>query len=52
VAEATYREGELSLIDYLDSHRTYDSILSDYKASLYEWNLERAALERATGGDG
>lgn len=52
VAEAAYREGELSLIDYLDSRRTYDSVLSDYQASLFEWNLERAALERAIGGEG
>ncbi len=50
IAQTTYDAGELSLIDYLDARRTWESIMSDYQASLLEWNVERAALERATGG--
>jgi outer membrane protein TolC len=50
IAQTTYDAGELSLIDYLDARRTRESIMSDYQASLLEWNVERAALERAIGG--
>ena len=50
IAQTTYDAGELSLIDYLDARRTWESIMSEYQASLLEWNIERAALERATGG--
>jgi cobalt-zinc-cadmium efflux system outer membrane protein len=49
IAEVSYRHGEISLIDYLDSQRTYFSIMTDYQDSLYAWNADRAALERAIG---
>jgi len=49
ISEASYRQGEISLIDYLDSQRTYYSILNDYYDSLYTWNVDKAALEKATG---
>ncbi|UCC38363.1 MAG: TolC family protein [Candidatus Aminicenantes bacterium] len=51
ISEVSYKQGEISLIDYLDSQRTYYSILKDYQESLYAWNADRAALEKATGGD-
>jgi len=49
IAEASYREGEISLLDYLDSQRTYNSVLGDYYEALFNWNVEMAALERAAG---
>jgi outer membrane protein TolC len=49
IAEVSYTQGEISLIDYLDSQRTYNSILNDYLDSLYRWNTDKAALEKAIG---
>jgi cobalt-zinc-cadmium efflux system outer membrane protein len=49
IAEVSYTQGEISLIDYLDSQRTYNSILNDYQDSLYRWNADKAALEKAIG---
>jgi len=49
IAEISYTQGEISLIDYLDSQRTYFHILNDYQDSLYQWNADKAALERAIG---
>lgn len=49
ISEISYAQGEISLIDYLDSQRTYFSILDDYQDSLYRWNTDKAALEKAIG---
>ena len=49
IAEVSYREGEISLLDFLDSQRTYNSVLGDYYRALYDWNAEMAALEKAAG---
>ena len=49
IAEVSYKQGEISLVDYLDSQRTYNSILKDYQQSLYNWNVDKAALEKAIG---
>lgn len=49
ISEVSYRQGEISLIDYLDSQRTYNSILKDYQESLYKWNADKAALEKVIG---
>lgn len=49
ISEVSYRQGEISLIDFLDSQRTYNSILRDYQESLYRWNADKAALEKAVG---
>lgn len=49
ISEVSYKQGEISLIDYLDSQRTYYSILKDYQESLYAWNANKAALEKAIG---
>jgi outer membrane protein TolC len=49
IAEISYAQGEISLIDYLDSQRTYHSILNDYQESLFRWNADKAALEKAIG---
>ncbi len=51
LAEISYREGEISLLEFLDSQRTYISILEDYVNALYSWNAEKAALEKAVGED-
>ncbi len=50
IAEASYREGEISFVEYLDARRTYHSIQIEYEQALYDWNVERAALDRAAGG--
>ncbi len=49
ISAESYKQGEISLIDYLDSQRTYNSILKDYYDSLYAWIANKAALEKATG---
>jgi outer membrane protein, heavy metal efflux system len=50
IAEAAYREGEISFLEYLDARRTYRLIQIEYRQALYDWNVERAALEQAVGG--
>jgi cobalt-zinc-cadmium efflux system outer membrane protein len=49
IADISYREGEISLLDFLDSQRTYNSIMGDYHQALFAWNAELAALEKAIG---
>jgi cobalt-zinc-cadmium efflux system outer membrane protein len=49
VSRLGYSQGEISLIDYLDSIRTQYSILQDYQESLFRWNLSKAALEKNIG---
>ena len=49
ISEVSYKQGEISLIDYLDSQRTYHSILKDYQESLYAWNADKSALEKIIG---
>ena len=49
ISEQSYKQGEISLLDYLDSQRTYNSIMMDYQESLYAWNVTQAALEKAIG---
>ena len=49
IADISYREGEISLLDFLDSQRTYNSIMGDYHQALFTWNAELAALEKAIG---
>jgi cobalt-zinc-cadmium efflux system outer membrane protein len=51
ISEVSYREGEISLIDYLDSQRTFFSIMFDYQNSLFSWNMDKAALEKTIGED-
>ncbi len=51
IAETSYREGEISLLEYLDARRTYHSIQIEYFQALHEWNVEWAALDRAAGGE-
>lgn len=51
ISEVSYKEGEISLIDYLDSQRTFFSIMFDYQDSLFTWNLDKAALEKTIGED-
>ncbi len=49
ISEVSYTQGEISLIEFLDSQRTYFSILNDYQDSLYRWNVDKAALEMVIG---
>lgn len=51
IAETSYRAGEISFMEYLDARRTYHSIQVERQQALYDWNVERAALDRAAGGD-
>ncbi len=50
IAETSYREGEISLVEYLDARRTFQSIQLEYQQALYDWNRELAELNRAVGG--
>ena len=49
ISRLSYSHGEISLIEFLDTQRTYYSILSDYQESLLKWNLDKVSLERALG---
>ncbi|OGD11994.1 MAG: hypothetical protein A2Y86_01860 [Candidatus Aminicenantes bacterium RBG_13_62_12] len=49
IAEVSYREGEISLLEFLDTQRTYNNVLGDYLRALLAWNTEMAALEKAAG---
>lgn len=49
ISEISYKQGEISLMDYLDSQRTYYGVLKDYQDSLQTWNIDKAALEKAVG---
>lgn len=49
IAEISYEQGEISLIDYLDSQRTYNEVIKDYYQTLYEWNSNKASLEKSIG---
>ncbi len=50
IAETSYRQGEVSFVEYLDARRTYQSIQIEYQQALFDWNRQRAALDRAAGG--
>lgn len=50
IAEASYRAGEISFVEYLDARRTYQSIQIEYQQALFDWNRELAELDRAAGG--
>ena len=50
IADTSYRQGEISFMDYLDARRTFHSIQMQRQQALYDWNVERAALEQAAGG--
>ena len=49
-AETAYREGELSLVEWLDAVRAYSEAQSVFATLRAEVFARRAALERATGG--
>jgi cobalt-zinc-cadmium efflux system outer membrane protein len=48
-AEAAYGEGEISLLEWLDSVRAYQEAETAYVTLWAEYIARRAALERATG---
>jgi cobalt-zinc-cadmium efflux system outer membrane protein len=50
IAEVSYREGEISFVEYLDARRSYQSIQLEYQEALHDWNRELAELDRAVGG--
>jgi cobalt-zinc-cadmium efflux system outer membrane protein len=50
IAETSYRQGEISFMEYLDARRTYHSIQLQREQALFDWNVERAMLDRASGG--
>lgn len=49
IAEFSYQEGEISLIDYLDSQRSAFAIRMDYLDALLTWNADLAVLEKTIG---
>jgi cobalt-zinc-cadmium efflux system outer membrane protein len=48
-AQAAYREGETSLVEWLDAVRAFHEAESSYAALAAEQTLQRAMLERLTG---
>jgi cobalt-zinc-cadmium efflux system outer membrane protein len=50
IAETSYRAGEISLVEYLDARRTYQSIQIEYQQALFDWNRAMIELDRAAGG--
>lgn len=50
IAETSYREGEISFMEYLDARRTFQSIQIQYQQALFDWNVELATLDQAAGG--
>lgn len=48
-AEVAYREGEISLLEWLDAVRAYHEAESSYALLRSEYIARRAALERASG---
>lgn len=49
IAEFSYQEGEISLLEFLDSQRTYYAVQNEYQDALYRWNINKAALEKTIG---
>lgn len=49
IAELSYKSGEISLMEYLDSQRTHAEILKNYQEALFTFNLEKASLSKALG---
>ncbi|MFO7768959.1 MAG: TolC family protein [bacterium] len=50
IAETSYRQGEISWVEYLDARHAYHTVQTEYQQALYDWNAQRAALLRAAGG--
>lgn len=48
-AQAAYREGETSLVEWLDAVRAYQEAESSYATLLAEYTIQRGTLERVTG---
>ena len=51
IAESAYRLGGASLSEFLDAERTYRETSRLYNRALYDFQISRAQLERAIGGD-
>ncbi|GEM_PF-754277 len=49
ISELSYKQGEISLMDFLDAQRTFFSIWDDFQVALFNWNKDKAALEKAVG---
>ncbi|HCC68295.1 MAG TPA: hypothetical protein DEP99_00175 [Nitrospiraceae bacterium] len=49
IADFSYRQGEYSLLDYLDAQRVYRSIVIEYFQALFELEASLATLERVAG---
>lgn len=50
IADTSYREGEISLVEYLETRRTFQSIQIEFQQALFDWNQGLAELNRAVGG--
>jgi len=51
IAEAAYRMGGETLINFLDANRVYRETLQAYNRALRDASVARFALERALGKD-
>jgi cobalt-zinc-cadmium efflux system outer membrane protein len=50
IAQFSYEQGEIGLLDVLDALRTYRDTLKEYYQVLYEFYLSQITLERIAGG--
>ena len=50
IAQFSYEQGEIGLLDVLDALRTYRDTLREYYQVLYEFYISQITLERIAGG--
>jgi len=50
IAQFSYEQGEIGLLDVLDALRTYRDTLSEYYEVLYEFYISQITLEKIAGG--
>lgn len=51
IAQFSYEQGEIGLLDVLDALRTYRDTLREYYQVLYEFYVSKISLEKITGGE-
>ncbi|MGH7791288.1 MAG: TolC family protein, partial [Thermodesulfobacteriota bacterium] len=50
ITQFSYEQGEIGLLDVLDTLRTYRDTLNEYYQILYEFNISKIRLEKISGG--
>jgi outer membrane protein TolC len=50
IAQFSYEQGEIGLLDVLDALRTYRDTLREYYQVLFEFYISKITLEKIAGG--